>query len=163
MCLVCRLYCHRSDLLLRSGFFFTPQAMGIAVEFCVHIVCTFSNSKSGSRLRRAQEALATTGSSVSQEGSHFIIDIPIWSAVIIIDNEKMLMKWTVLCWNWVSCHSCTCTQLLVTVPIVWIPNKNWIRWGWLQLYLLFAINTLCTQRSLACAGNNRATGILVGI
>lgn len=41
------------------------QSCGISVEFCSHIVRAFSISVKGTRVERAEEALAHMGSSVS--------------------------------------------------------------------------------------------------
>ena len=44
---------------------FSPQAVGISVEFCSHIARAFTVNRQPSRVERAKEALAKMGSSVS--------------------------------------------------------------------------------------------------
>lgn len=50
------------------GTLYLLQSCGISVEFCSHITRAFTMSTKGSRVSRAEEALAHMGSSVSIVG-----------------------------------------------------------------------------------------------
>jgi hypothetical protein len=58
-----RLICQRT----LTGHFVLFQAVGIAVEFCSHIIHAFVLSTEKTRILRATDALINTGSSVSLE------------------------------------------------------------------------------------------------
>lgn len=62
---VWRLFWHLIYLIVSMFLLFGLQAIGISVEFCSHIARAFTVSKQDSRVKRAKEALAKMGSSVS--------------------------------------------------------------------------------------------------